>query len=67
MADGAVFWGGEPGRGKESGDGGSEGFPRPSKPWGGNLGPQRHNLEAGASRPEGRAPSRQQQARGLSE
>ena len=67
MAEGAVFWGRELGRGRESGDGGSKGFSRPSEPWGGNLGPQGHHLEAGVSWPEGRAPSRQRLACGLSE
>lgn len=51
----------------ESGDEGSKGFSWPSEPWGGNLGPQRHHLEAGASWPEGRAPSRQWWACRLSE
>lgn len=46
---------------------GVKGFQGPPNLGGGNLGPQRHHLEAGASRPEGRAPSRQQQACGLSE
>lgn len=53
MADSAAFWGRELIRGRESGDRGGDGFPRPFKLRGRNRGPESHPLEAGGVRAVG--------------